>query len=59
MDEIRGHMTFDDIALHESGMTGIEFLRYLVCSFHIHELLARDILLLDCKTIGLQVPDPR
>ena len=59
MNKIRRHVSFYHIALHQSGMTGIEFFRYLVFNFYIHELLAAEALLFNFKTIRLQVPDPR
>jgi hypothetical protein len=59
MNKIRRHMTFDDIAFYQSGMTRIEFLRYPEFDFDVYELLAGDVLLFDSKTIRLQVPDPR
>ena len=59
MNKICRHVTFNYIALNHRGMTRIEFLRHLVFYFDIHELLAGDVLLVDCKTIRLQVPDPR
>jgi hypothetical protein len=51
-------VTFDDIALHQRGMTRIELLRYLVFDFEVRELLAADALLFNFETIRLQVPDP-
>jgi hypothetical protein len=51
-------VTFDDVALHQSGMTRIELLRYLVLYFELRELLAADALLFNFETIRLQVPDP-
>lgn len=59
MNQIRRHMPFYDIALHQSGMTGIEFLRYLVFNFYVRELLAAEALLFNFKPVRLQVPDPR
>jgi hypothetical protein len=52
-------MTLDDIALHQSGMTRIELLRYLVFDFDGCELLVVEALLFNRETIRLQVPDPR
>ena len=52
-------MTFDDIAFYQSGVTRIELLRYPIFNFDVYELLAGDVLLLDRKTVRLQVPDPR
>jgi hypothetical protein len=51
-------VTFDDVALHQRGMTRIELLRYLVFDFEVRELLAADALLFNFETIRLQVPDP-
>jgi hypothetical protein len=51
-------VTFDDIALHQRGMTRIELLGYLVFDFEVRELLAADALLFNFETIRLQVPDP-
>jgi hypothetical protein len=59
MNKICRHVTFDDIAFDQSGMTRIEFIRYVVFDFGVYELLAGDVLLFDSKTIRLQVPDPR
>ena len=59
MDQIRRHMTFDDIALHYCGMTRIQLLGYVVFDFDVDQLLAGDVLLFDSKTVRLQVPDPR
>jgi hypothetical protein len=52
-------VTFDDVALHQRGMTRIELLRYLVFNLDIRELLIAEALLFNVKTIRLQVPDPR
>ena len=59
MDQIRRHMTFDNIALHQSGVTRIQLLGYVVFDFDVDQLLAGDVLLFDSKTVRLQVPDPR
>ena len=59
MNKIRRHVTLNHIALNHRGMTRIEFLGYVVFYFDVYELLAGDVLLLDCKTVRLQVPDPR
>jgi hypothetical protein len=59
MDEIRRHMTFYHIALHDCGVTRIQLLRYVVFDFDVDQLLAGDVLLFDSKTVRLQVPDPR
>jgi hypothetical protein len=59
MNKICRHVAFNNIALNQSGMTRIEFLRYVVFYFDVYELFAGDVLLFDYKTIRLQVPDPR
>ena len=59
MNKIGRHVTFYHIGLNDRGMARIEFLRHLVFDLDIHELLASDVLLLDRKTVRLQVPDPR
>lgn len=40
-------------------MAGIESLGYFVFNLDIRELLVAEALLLNVKTIRLQVPDPR
>jgi len=51
-------MPFDDVTIDHGGVAGIKPLRHSVFAFHVGELLAENILLLDFETVCLQVTHP-
>jgi hypothetical protein len=52
-------MALDDVAADQRGVAGMELLRNLVPLFYEYQFFARNVSLLDFKSIRLQVPDPR